>query len=166
MKQFLTPLALLGLALSPVALAQDADMSEAETIAREYMAAYSAVDFERMARFMAEDMTFSDETATGTDNPDGIQAEGREAALAMLNGFAEQYNPIELGFVWDTVFESNHRVVFMGHVNALYPTEDPNQVFRWRAPQTAVVTVLNGQVVRHQDFANYTGAEQGLVPAQ
>ena len=166
MKLILTLLTLLSLVLSPTALAQDAEIGEAEHIARDYMAAYSGVDFETMATFMAEDMMFSDPTATGTDNPVGIQTEGREATLAMLNAFAAQYNPIELGFVWDTVFESNNRVVFMGHVNAIYPTDDPTQVFRWRAAQTAVVTVMDGQVVRHQDFANYSGAEQGLIPAE
>jgi len=166
MKQFLTLIALLGLAVSPTALAQDAEMGEAERIAREYMAAYSAVDFETMASFMAENIVFSDTTATNTGDPNGLEGRSRDAAMTMLNEFAEQYNPIELGFVWDTVFESNNRVVFMGHVNALYPTEDPTQVFRWRAAQTAVVTVIDGQVVRHQDFANYTGAEQGLIPAE
>ena len=154
------------LLLAPAALAQDAEMSDVEQVARDYMAAYSAVDFETMAGFMAEDIVFSDSTAPGTGSPDGIQETGRDSALAMLNEFVETYHPIGLNFVWDTVFESNDRVVFMGHVNATYPTEQPGQVFRWRAAQTSVVTVRDGMIVRHQDFADYAHAEQGLVPAE
>ena len=85
---------------------------------------------------------------------------------ALLQDFVDQYHPIELGFVWDDVFESNSRVIFIGHVNALYPTQDPAQRFRWRSQQVTVVTVEDGRVVEHRDYANYPGAEQGLVPAQ
>ncbi len=156
----------LALFVAPAALAQDTEMGEAERIARDYMAAYSEVDFERMGTFMADGIVFSDTTAPGTDSPNGLEGSTRASALALLNEFAEQYNPIELGFVWDTVFESNNRVVFMGHVNALYPSDQAGQVFRWRAEQVTVVTIMDGQVVRHQDFANYAGAEQGLVPVE
>ena len=166
MRNFLTVFAVTCLAFAPAAMAQDAEMSDAERIARDYMTAYSEVDFERMGTFMAEDIVFSDTTAPGTNSPNGLEGRTRDSALALLNEFAEQYNPIELGFVWDTVFESNNRVIFMGYVNALYPTDQAGQVFRWRAEQATVVTVIDGQVVRHQDFANYTGVEQGLVAAE
>lgn len=142
------------------------EMSEAETVARAYMDAYSRVDWDAMAALMSEDIIFADNTATGTDDPEGIVTEGREALLEMLYGFEAQYHPIELGFVWDTVFESNARVVFIGHVNALYPTQDPAQRFRWRSQQVTVVTVENGRVVEHRDYANYPGAEQGLIPVE
>ena len=154
--------AAMTLTTTPV-LAQEA--GNAEAVARAYMAAYSQVDWEGMAAFMADDIVFADNTATGTDDPDGIETEGREALLEMLRGFEAQYHPIELGFVWDSVFESNGTVVFIGHVNALYPTEAEGQVFRWRSQQVAAVTVRGGLVVEHRDFANYPGAEQGLVPA-
>ncbi|MEN0652933.1 MULTISPECIES: nuclear transport factor 2 family protein [Hyphobacterium] len=146
------------------ALAQET--REAETVARAYMDAYSRVDWDAMAALMSEDIIFADTTATGTDDPQGIVTEGREAFLEMLRGFEAQYHPIELGFVWDTVFASNETVVFIGHVNALYPTEDPAQHFRWRSQQVAAVTVRDGIVIAHRDFANYPGAEQGLVPVE
>ena len=82
-----------------------------------------------------------------------------------LRSFSASYNPIELGFEWDTVFESNGRVVFMGHVNALYPARTEGQNFRWRAEQVTVVTVRDGVVIRHDDYANYANPEQGLIPA-
>ncbi len=147
------------------AFAQDEDMSEAERVARAYMAAYSAADFDAMEPFMAEDISFSDTTATGTDDPDGLNLEGRAAAMELLHQFEAENHPIGLNFEWDTVFESNNRVVFMGRVNATYPTNEENRVFVWSSAQTSVLTVVDGLVVRHQDFANYPGAEQGLVDA-
>lgn len=151
--------------LSASAGAQDA--ADAESIARAYMAHYSAVDFDAMEAYMAEDVVFDDPTALGEGvGADGLHLEGREAGLAMLRNFAETSHPIELGFVWDTVFASNNRVVFMGEVNALYPTDTDGQTFRWRASQVTVITVRDGRVVHHQDFANYAGADQSLVLAQ
>ena len=149
---------------APPALAQDT--GEAETVARAYMDAYSQVHWDGMAALMADDIVFADNTATGTDNPDGIETEGRAALLEMLAGFEAQHHPIELGFVWDTIFSSNDTVVFIGHVNALYPTEDPAQRFRWRSQQVTAITVRDGLVVEHRDYANYPGAEQGLVTVE
>ena len=143
------------------------DMSEAEALARDYMVHYSAADWDGMEAYLAEDVMFSDPTALGEDaGPDGHQYDSRDGIMAALRAFDERYNPIELGFEWDTVFESNNRVVFMGHVNARYPTEDPEHHFRWRAEQVTVITVRDGMIVRQDDFANYAAPETGLVPAE
>jgi ketosteroid isomerase-like protein len=153
-----------SLAWMPAAWAQE--MSEAEQLARAYMEHYSAVDWDAMETYLAEDVVFSDPTALGPDyGEDGAHYEGREAVMASLRTFSETYNPIELGCEWDTVFESNGRVVFMGHVNALYPARTEGQNFRWRAEQVTVVTVRDGKVIRHDDYANYATPEQGLIPA-
>ena len=153
------------IALSANAGAQD--VADAERVARAYMAAYSAVNLDAMEPLMAANMVFDDPTALGEGvGPDGIHRDGRDASLAMLREFITAYDPIELGFVWDTVFTSNDRVIFTGHVNALYPTATEGQHFRWRADQVSVITVRDGLVVHHQDFANYAAPEQGLVPEQ
>ena len=153
-----------SLAWMPAAWAQE--MSEAEQLAREYMEHYSAVDWDAMEAFLAEDAVFADTTAMGPDyGEDGVMYEGRDEVMASLRSFSARYNPIELGFEWDTVFESNGRVVFMGHVNALYPARTEGQNFRWRAEQVTVVTVRDGKAIRHDDYANYATPEQGLIPA-
>jgi hypothetical protein len=161
MKHSLSAIAAIAL-FATGALAQPAP--GAEHIARDYMAAYSAVDWGAMEGFLAETAVFEDPTALGEDiGVDGLYHAGRDATLTALRAFADTYHPIELGFVWDTVFESNGRVVFMGEVNALYPTETEGQTFRWRASQVTVITVRDGQVIHHQDFANYTAPDQSLV---
>jgi ketosteroid isomerase-like protein len=159
-------MAALAAMISLAASAHAQEMSDAERLARDYMEHYSAVDWDGMEAFLAEDVVFADTTAMGENyGPDGIHFESREEAMAMLRQFGAQFQPIELGFVWETIFESNGRVVFMGHVNALYPTEQDGQVFRWRAEQVAVITVRDGVIVRHEDFANYAAPERGLVAA-
>ena len=152
--------------LVAAAKAQEDANAEAEAVARAYMALYSAVDWDGMEALLAENVRFRDTTAQSPDvGPDGYAEDSRDGMMAELRTFGETYNPIELGFEWDQVFTSNSRVVFIGHVNALYPTETPDQNFRWRAEQVTVITVRDGLVVSHQDFANYAHPEQGLVAA-
>ena len=161
MKHALSALAAIALLATAVHAQDDSDI---EQIARDYMASYSALDWDAMEDLLAEGAVFDDPTALGADiGPDGMHYEGRDAAMAALRAFADTYHPIELGFVWDTVFESNGRVVFIGEVNALYPAEAEGQTFRWRSPQVTVITVRDGQVVHQQDFANYASPDQSLV---
>ena len=130
-----------------------------------YMAAYSAADFDAMEAYLAEDVVFHDPTATGQGET-GLRHHGRDEIMAALRAFDAQYNPIALNFEWDTVFESNDRYVFIGSVNATYPVEQDGMVFRWSAPQTTVIHLRDGQIVEQLDFADYEGAEQGLVPIE
>jgi ketosteroid isomerase-like protein len=162
---FIACVACIGLGTTVLAQDTTSDMSDAEQIARQYMAFYSNVDIEGMETLLADTAVFADPTAMGPgiEGLDGLQFDGIEAAMEMLRGFRDSSGVIELGFVWDTVFESNNRVVFMGHVNALYPSQSDGMVFRWRAAQTTVITVRDGQVVNHLDFANYRTTDQGLI---
>ncbi|MEE2526703.1 nuclear transport factor 2 family protein [Hyphobacterium sp. HN65] len=133
------------------------------SIINAYMAAYSAADFDAMEPFLAEDVVFSDPTATGLGEA-GLLHHGREDIMAALREFDSNNNPIGLNFEWDTVFESNDRYVYMGRVNATYPTQQEGMVFQWSAAQTTVIHLRDGLVVEQYDFADYEGAEQGLVP--
>lgn len=140
------------------------DMQDAEAVARAYMAHYSALDLDAMASFWADDIMFSDPTALGEGlGEDGHQMHGRDEARATLQAFIDANRPIELGFDWHTVFESNDRVIFMGHVNALYPTDTDGQTFRWRSPQVTVLTVREGKIVHQVDYADYDDADRSLV---
>jgi hypothetical protein len=46
-------------------------------------------------------------------------------------------------------------VVFSGHVNTLSRAAEPGYGLRWRAEQVIILTVRDGRVVRHEDYANY-----------
>ena len=154
----------LALIMTPALQAQGDANASAEAFARTYMTHYSNLDWDAMTDLLAEEVLFRDATAEGGEfGPDGIVEDGRDAMIASMRAFSDRYHPIELGFEWDQVFTSNSRVVFVGHVNALYPTEEPGRVFRWRSEQVSVITVRDGQVIEHQDFANYASPEQGLI---
>lgn len=164
MKTTLTAV-LVTLCLATAASAQD--MSEVERVARTYMEAYSNIDWDGMLALSDEHIIFTDETGMGEGVPvEGYRDEGIAERRASLQAFSDRSHPITLGFQWDTVFESNGHVVFMGAVNALFPTAVEGQLFSWRSPQVSVITVRGGKVVEHRDFANYTAPEQSLVPAQ
>lgn len=151
------------LCLATAASAQD--MSDAERIAREYMQAYSDIDWDGMLALTDEHIIFTDETGMGEDVPaEGYRDEGIEERRASLQAFTDSSHPITMGFQWDRVFESNGHVVFMGEVNALFPTRVNGRLYNWRSPQVSVITVRDGKVVEHRDFANYVTPEHGVVP--
>lgn len=136
--------------------------SEAERIARAYMDAYSAADWNAMAPFMAEDILFTDHTNPDPDFEHELR--GRDALLTTLHAFSAQYGVAELGFEWAHVFESNGIVVFSGFVNSLGAPPEQEAAYRWRAEQVTVIRIVDGRVARHDDFANYNGAQISRVP--
>lgn len=143
----------------------ETEMTEAERVARAYMEAYSNVDFDAMGQLMAEDIVFEDPTSIPAGHS-GIHREGREAVLQGFREFEQRDHPITLGLQWGIVYESNDRVIFMGQVQARFPSRQRNRDVIWASPQTSVVTVEDGRVVHHVDYADYDNARQGLVDSQ
>lgn len=133
-----------------------------EQIARAYMEAYSAANWQGMVEFMSDDFVLIDRT-----NPDPSFApehHGPAATLAMLSAFGQDQGVIELGFEFPVVFASNDVVVFSGFVNTYAAPPGVDYAYRWRAQQVTALTVRDGRVVRHEDFANYAGATVTRLP--
>ena len=166
MRRVIPPLlAALFFALPAQAQQPEPESLDAEQVARDYLAAYGVLDLETMERFMSEDIVFVESTNPDPGRaPDGTYIEGREAFLGSIREFVDMMGISTLGFEWDWIFESNDRVVLSGWMNALIPTEDPTRNFRWRARQVVVLTVVDGTVVRHEDFIDNENAEEGMVP--
>lgn len=140
--------------LAVISVARAAEPSLDQRLARTYLAAYSAVDTVAMAALIADDVVFTDLTLPPAD--DGpLVINGRDAFLKQLKSFGVQR------LVYDLTgeFESNGRTVFVGRISAYYPRPD-GRVLRWRSEVVTIVTVANGKVVRHEDFANYAGAQK------
>lgn len=135
-------------------------------VATAYTQAYSDLDLQAMGQWLDEQTVFVDETWARNGNSEPEIHVGEAAFMAVLEDFMAEYEPLGLNFEWDYVFESNDRVVFSGWVNSRYATEDPDQLFQWRARQVTVLTVSEGQITHHRDFAAYETPEQGLVPSQ
>lgn len=136
--------------------------SQSETVARAYMAAYSRADWDAMVPFMAEDYVLIDKT-----NPDPTfvsEYRGVEATLKMLKAFGKDQGVIELGFEFPTVFESNDVVVFSGYVNTYAAPPGLTYAYKWRAEQVTALSVKNGKITQHVDYANYKGAKTTVLP--
>ena len=134
----------------------------AETVGRAYIAAYSAADWDRMSTFMADSVAFVDRT-----NPDPAfvaVTRGRAAVLAMLRTFGSSGGVESLDFDFPLVFASNNVVVFSGRVNTLSRPSGGNGAYRWRSDQVIALTIGDGKVVRHEDFADYVHPVIERVP--
>jgi ketosteroid isomerase-like protein len=128
-------------------------VTPAEAVARQYIAAYSAADWDAMAPFMAEDFVLVDRTSPEFG---GQEFRGSEAVLAMLRDFGKSSKIIGLFLDFPVVFESSGIVVFTGHVNTLSRTPEEGFGQQWRAEQVTILTIRDGKVARHEDFANYS----------
>jgi ketosteroid isomerase-like protein len=147
--------ALLFCSLAVVQAAAASEMSAPERLARDYLAAYSAVDTAAMERFLAPGAVFADQTARPADGGP-IVLNGRDTFLKQFR----TYGLTRLAYELASVFESNGRVVFIGRVNAFYPRAGGKLRFSSRI--VTVITVENGKVARHEDFADYTNAEKSV----
>lgn len=149
---FVVSVLIAGLAL--ISIASAAEPSPDQRLARTYLAAYSAVDPVAMAPLIADNAVFTDQTLPPADGGP-IVINGRDAFLKQLKSFGVQR------LVYDLTgeFESNGRTVFIGRISAYYPRPD-GRVLHWRSEVVTIVTVANGKVVRHEDFANYVGAQK------
>lgn len=147
-------LVLICAAMAPCAAsAQDTSPSSTMAVAQAYMQAYSNADWDTMGDYMAEDFVLIDRT-----NPDpGFEPEhrGRDVALQMLRNFGAEQGVIDLGMEFPVVFESNDIVVFSGHVNIEAAPPGADYGYRWRTEMVSVLTMRDGRVVRHEDYANY-----------
>ncbi len=157
----LTLIAAVTLALSAQEAERDLTALEEATA---YMAAYSALDLEAMRGWLNDDTVFIDETWVQEGETESQHHVGEDVFIGILEDFIDQYSPQGLNFEWDFVFESNDRVVFSGWVNALYPTDQPDQLYRWRTRQVTIITIEDGQVTHHRDYAGYESVDDGLVP--
>lgn len=142
-----TGLALLvGLVATTPAWAQDS----AEQIARAYIAAYEAQDFDAMRAFYAPDARFIDPTSFEMDDvtPD-IDWTGADEILAGISSWGVAsgvYN-------FDRVYEASGRVVFDAEMDVVYATPEGEVTYRY--PIITILTIEDGQVVEHRDYTGF-----------
>jgi ketosteroid isomerase-like protein len=153
---------ILAFGAAPPSLAEKPALNQSEAIARAYMQAYSEANWDAMAPYMADDYVLIDRT-----NPDPSfepEYKGPDAALQMMRAFGRDQGVIELGFEFPVVFESNGIVVFSGFVNVHAAPPGVDFAYKWRTEQVSVITVKDGRILRHEDFANYGGATMTRLP--
>lgn len=131
-------------------------------IAEQYLALHTAGDIEAMGDLLAPDASFSDTTAP-SDIGGPIHWQGREAILSGMAQFKQTTGLVGMSRTPRLVFESNGVTVFEGRAMAYFPTPT-SRTWRWSAETITIVTVRDGKVVRHEDFSDYAGAEEGYAP--
>ncbi|ASP39142.1 hypothetical protein CHH28_10820 [Bacterioplanes sanyensis] len=148
-------LILFGLCLSHLALSQPpsyGDLSaETQVVGERYMQAYIARDWDVLADFVAESATFSDPTATMVFGQ--VLQQGKSAMMANFrSGYASithmQFHPQRTFFAGD-------RAVFEGTLDWDLTLQN-DAVVRTRAmPFVTILTVTDGKVQEHTDYADY-----------
>lgn len=125
--------------------------SATQRVAEPYFAAYIARDWDRLAPLLAESGSFSDPTATVVFGE--VRHAGKAAAM---KNFREGYAAItHMEFRRIRAFYSSNHAVFEGTLDWTL-TLGAGKVATTRGmPFITILHVASGQVLNHQDFADY-----------
>lgn len=122
------------------------------SVAESYFSAYIARDWDRLAPLLAAEGSFQDPTAAllfGTG-----KQQGREATLA---NFRQSYAAIrDMQFRPTRVFASGEHAVFEGSLDWTVTLEAGRDATIKNMPLIVILRVVDGKVVEHQDFADYS----------
>jgi ketosteroid isomerase-like protein len=152
MNRFIGVIAVLICACVPVQ-AQDT-LSDRE-IARAYLAAYEAADYDTMREYYTEDAVFIDPTSFGIPNiSDTIHWQGADAIIAGISAWGVS----GLEYTFDRIYESSGRVIFDGATHVIYSGDNGDVIYNY--PIITIITVENGLVVEHRDYTDFAGATQ------
>lgn len=133
----------LCLSLAAPALGQ----SEPVTVARAYIAAYEAQDFDAMRDFMSADMVFIDPTSFDLVHvSEAAHWSGPDDIIAGISAWNIQSGEYRI----DRLYEAAGRVIVDGEFDARLATETGTRTFRY--PIVTIITVEDGLVLEHRDY--------------
>lgn len=151
---------LLAVALCLVAQAAAAQQAKAfeeaaaatQRVAEPYFAAYIDRDWDRLEPLLAEAGSFTDPTATAVFGV--VRHEGKAAAM---KNFRESYAAItQMTFRRTRAFFSGQHAVFEGTLDWTLKLGPGKEAVTKDMPFITILHVVDGQMVNHQDFADYT----------
>lgn len=152
----LAALLIAALLLPPVALAAPPTFAQAREATRDvaepYFEAYIARQWDRLAPLLAEQGSFEDPTAALIFGP--VRQQGKAATL---KNFREGYAAIRhMVFHPSRVFYAGEHAVFEGTLDWTLALASNQQAVTLGMPFVTVLRVVEGQVVEHRDYADYT----------
>ena len=122
-----------------------------QRVAEPYFAAYIARDWDRLATLLAEAGSFSDPTATAVFG--AVRHAGKAAAM---KNFREGYAAItHMEFQRTRAFYSSNHAVFEGTLDWTLNLGAGKVATTKGMPFVTILHVASGQVLNHQDFADY-----------
>lgn len=129
---------------------------ETIALAQRYMAAYLAFDIEALSEFYTEDTLFTDPTSFNTPRvATPYHWRGRKAITEAFSGFKDAV--IQYRYDLDRIFEASGRVVYIGR--AIITAKGEDGPVTTQADIVTIVTIENGKVSEHRDYANYIGGQ-------
>jgi len=136
-------------AQSGPSFAQVADATR--KVAEPYFAAYIARDWDVLAPLLADAGSFADPTATRVFGE--VRFVGKPAAM---KNFREGYAAIrQMEFKRSRAFFSGEHAIFEGSLDWTLSLGEGKEAVTKAMPFVTVLKVVGGQVVEHQDFADY-----------
>ena len=150
----------LTLAVAALMFSGASHAQEPAEIARAYFDAYSTMNIERMESLLAEDAVFSDRGSF--DVPGGpYHYEGREAIIAALTQFQDQWGLYALNYELSLEHEASGQAVYGGQVEARWRMQDGRDRV-WRGDSVTTGRVRDGEVIEHLDLPDYGGGEMSI----
>jgi len=152
----LAALLIAALVLPPVAHAAPPTFAQAREatrgVAEPYFEAYIARQWDRLAPLLAEQGGFEDPTAALVFGP--VRQQGKAATL---KNFREGYAAIRhMAFHPSRVIYAGEHAVFEGTLDWTLALAGGREAVTLGMPFVTVLRVVEGQVVEHRDYADYT----------
>ena len=145
-----TLLAFPALLLSAAAMAQDAE-PDINAVADAYLEAYQAFDIDRIETLVTEDFDFSDPTSDTLPNP--FNYSGRDTVLSNWRAYRSTVDTHRFEYSIERRYAYSGHVVLIGQI-AFYATGNGTEA-SGHAPIVTILTVRDGQVAAHRDYADY-----------
>lgn len=121
-------------------------------VAEPYFDAYIARHWDRLAPLLAEKGSFEDPTAALVFGP--VKQQGKAATL---KNFREGYAAIRhMAFHPSRVFYAGEHAIFEGTLDWTLALDGGRQAVTTGMPFVTVLRVVDGLVVEHRDYADYT----------
>ncbi len=122
-----------------------------EPVAERYFAAYIAREWDSLAPLLADAGGFSDPTASLVFGE--VKHVGKAATM---KNFREGYAAItQMEFKRSRAFFSGEHAIFEGTLDWTLALGEGKEAITKAMPFVTILRVQNGQVVEHQDFADY-----------
>lgn len=142
-----------------------ANAEKSELIGNKYFHAYLDQQHDTMEQLYGYEVSFQDPTAAYFGGPSSALYRGRDSVVAMMN---RVFQPISrFAFDVEDAWFSNHHAVFMGTVRFTLRAAAAGTPEDLTLEHSAVfvVTVVDGRVVAHRDFVDYSTFRDQLEAA-
>lgn len=142
-----------------------ANAKTSEDVGTKYFQAYLDQRHDVMEQLYAPEVSFQDPTAAYFGGPSSTLYQGRDSVVAMMD---RVFQPIShFAFDVEDAWFSNHHAVFMGTVRftLIAAANGTAEDVTFEHSAVFVITVVDGQVVAHRDFVDYSTFRDQLQAA-